>query len=169
MTAEHKSWNTRLALACGVLSGGMLLGSAMLMLYEVVFRKMGRPSVWSQEIAIYMSIWATYLGLVYVEATDNHVRMSLISDNVGRHTRFVLDMVTKGIIVFFLLVLIYYGSHQAFHSYQMNRTSVSFVRMPMVYLHAALPIGGALVLLQSLYLMIGRIRAYSEEKSSQTA
>src|SRR3546814_11621164 len=77
-------WHARLALICGATAGTLFFLCALLIFYEVVMRKLGRPNVWSEEVAIYMSIWATYLGLAYAEASDTHIKMSLLSDRMGQ-------------------------------------------------------------------------------------
>jgi TRAP-type C4-dicarboxylate transport system permease small subunit len=157
---SRRSWHERLAAVCGGLAGLMLLACACLIFYEVVLRKMGQPSVWSEEVAIYLLIWATYLGLAYAESTESHIRMSLVSDHAGPRVRVGLEIVSTLVTVAFLLVLIYYGFRQALHSYELNRLSVSLLRIPMVYLQAALPVGGILILVQCLARSGGRIRAH---------
>ncbi len=145
---------TWMGLACAFLSGGMVLINALLICYEIAMRKYGQPTSWAIDTTVYLTIWAVYLGIVHVEAEDGQIRMAIFRENLPGLLAGAAEHVSTAVAVIFLAVLIWFSAAQAFHSWETGRATISMFQVPTVYLETAVPVGGALTLLQ---VVIGAI------------
>lgn len=147
----------RLARISAVIAGSMTLINALLICFEIAMRKFGHPTSWAIDFTVYLTIWAVYLGIAYVESENAQIRMAILHDHLNPRLRRGIELLSSLIAAAFLVVLIWYSAKQAFHSFTVDRTTMTMLRVPVVYLEAAVPIGGVLILLQVVAGAIERL------------
>lgn len=85
----------------------MLVSVCVVLILQVFFRfVLNSPLIWSEELARYLFIWLTMLGLSYNVRTDNNISMTLLVSKMPRSVQTVLSLCTDllGIAVFIYLL-----------------------------------------------------------------
>ncbi|HEY3074086.1 MAG TPA: TRAP transporter small permease subunit [Burkholderiales bacterium] len=120
-------------------------------LYEVVSRTtFGQGTLWSNETTIYLSAVAYLVGGGYALAHRRHVRIDVLYDRLSPRVRARLDQFT--FIFFFIYVggLIWVGSTLAWTSFLQGETTGTPWNPPIWPVKFAIPLAGALLLLQGI-------------------
>lgn len=137
-----------------------LLGLAALSVcfYNIIVRFFA-PSLtleWSDEVQVYITVWAIFLILGVVTATDRHVKADLFvgmfSTAVQKRLHSFSDILGLG----FSLMLVYFGVLITIESYQFGDLSISSLRFPLWIYMAALPVGFALAAAHYVIRIVGR-------------
>ena len=84
----------------------MLVIVCVVLIMQVFFRfVLNSPLIWSEELARYLFIWLTMLGLSYNVRTDNNISMTLIVSKMPKEAQKILSLGTDliGIAVFVIL------------------------------------------------------------------
>ena len=120
-------------------------------LYEVVARTaFGQPTLWSNETTVYVSAVAYLIGGGYALLYRRHVRIDLVYDRLSPRTRARLDVVT---FVFFLIYvggLVWVGTTMGWTSFTQSEGTGTPWNPPIWPVKLAIPIAGALLLLQGI-------------------
>lgn len=94
-----------------------LLVIVAITLYEVVVRYVfGSPTIWVNEMALFLSAIVYLIAGVYVMALDDHLRISVIYDIVPRGVRRVFDAITLCSALVFCGGLAYFGAPTAWRA-----------------------------------------------------
>lgn len=99
--------------------------------------------VWAEEVARYLMIWLTFLGIGPVLRIGGHVAIDNLQDAVPAATARLLRVVIAAIVFGFCVFLIWVG--MGFASRTMVQTT-PVLEIPFGYIAAAIPVGGALAL-----------------------
>lgn len=130
--------------ALAVLSATMVT----VFLYQIVLRYcFAAANVWAEELARFMFVWVTTLGASIAIRRNSHLRVDLLVDFLSPKPRFILQIVTYTLILFFLMHLCYLGVDL------MSRTMVNKsagLRVPMGYAYSAIPVGAAFMALSCI-------------------
>jgi TRAP-type C4-dicarboxylate transport system permease small subunit len=126
--------------------GLVLLAGVGLNLANVVARYVfSAPIFWAEEVLVYAMIWAVFIALPAVTFQNAHLRMDLFYLAMPGRLRWLVDLLC-------VLIFLACGVFAAFYSYRVvallganNQTSVA-AGLPMAAVHAALPIGFALMI-----------------------
>jgi len=154
------------AFSCNAISGITLLIAALLVSFEVITRKFGHPSVWSEEFAVYLVIWGIYLGLAHAEHVNAHVQMPLLAEMLPSRARRVILAFSTLLCLAFLLVLLWLSIEQALHSAMSGRMTVSIFQLPYYVLHLALPVGLLATILQTLVKLAGLLSGTAPDENA---
>lgn len=120
-------------------------------LYEVASRNaFGQGTEWSNETAIYLSAVAYLIGGGYALAHRRHVRIDVIYERLSRRTRAKLDLFTFVFFVVYASALIWVGTTMAWTSYLQGEGTGTPWNPPIWPVKFAIPIAGALLLLQGI-------------------
>lgn len=105
----------------------------ILVIAQVVMRYVfDSPLTWSEELAVYVMIWLTFIGSVICMRDKEHIEVTILVDYLPRSLqRFVL-LFSRLASVVFLLIVAYYGAELVQEN--MNVTSAANkIRMGLVY------------------------------------
>lgn len=83
--------------------GGLLVAAMFLLLLgNAVSRSIGRPLIWTDELAVHLMVWLAFLGASLGVAGRNHMAISLLPDRLDpqarQHLRLLADLL---VAVFF--------------------------------------------------------------------
>jgi TRAP-type C4-dicarboxylate transport system permease small subunit len=146
-------WLVRLPMH--LLSIVMIAGVALTFANVVGRYFFNAPIFWAEEILVYTMVWAVFLALPTITLRDEHLRMDLFYASMPAALRRVVDLSCA-------LLYITCGAFAAFHSGRVisllwvNKQVSVTVGLPMAVVHAALPIGFALMILAVALRVIRR-------------
>lgn len=76
-----------------------------LLLANVVSRGLGKPLIWTDELAVFLMVWAAFLGASLGIARRQHIAITLLPDMAGASTRRALALAVDVALLVFLLAL----------------------------------------------------------------
>ena len=104
---------------------------------------------WSEEIIRYACIWMVFLCSGLTIRYGIHFRVDLLLARVPKPAAIGLGLFAVALMIWFEVVLIWFGSQVTLLNMEQQSTSLEF---PMGYVYIAIPIGGVLMLFETLRL-----------------
>lgn len=93
---------------CAVASGALAI-IAVVLTYQVLGRYLiGRPSVWSEELAVGLFVWVAMIGIALGVRRGEHLTLDLISKRVSRSVGKALAILICALSVSMFVILVYY-------------------------------------------------------------
>ena len=135
----------------------LLIGLQIFMRYV-----MGASLSWSEELARYLFIWATYLGIAYAVRMDAHIRVTMVSDLLPLRGRAALRVLTHLIFAAFAGYVMYQGWFMVEKTFRFGQKSAS-LGIPMGLVYLAPLTGFGLVVLRLIQRIVIDLRAAKPE------
>lgn len=94
-----------------VAQGEMALGAILVaviglsLLAGSVSRTLGRPLVWTDELAVHLMVWVAFLGASLGIATRGHMAIGLLPERLTARDRARLLLLTDSLVLVFILVM----------------------------------------------------------------
>ncbi|MCZ8311189.1 MAG: TRAP transporter small permease [Magnetospirillum sp.] len=104
---------------------------------------------WAEEIIRYACIWMVFLCSGLTIRYGIHFRVDLVLAKLPRRAGIALALFAVAVMIWFEVVLIWFGSKVTIMNMEQQSTSLEF---PMGYVYVAIPIGGVLMLFETLRL-----------------
>lgn len=104
---------------------------------------------WAEEIIRYACIWMVFLCSGLTIRYGIHFRVDLLLAVLPRRAAIGLGLFAVAVMIWFEVVLIWFGSKVTLMNMEQQSTSLEF---PMGYVYVAIPLGGALMLFETLRL-----------------
>ena len=124
------------------------------------------PLVWTEETGRHLMIWMVFLSSTVVYRRRQHIAIDLIGGRLGPRGRAVASIVVTLLLAFFFFLMVRYGWELTTKT--MNQRS-SALRYPMGYAYAALPVGGALLLLYAVENLWRDVRIAAGRRPAEAA
>jgi len=121
------------------------------------------PLQWGEEIARYILIWMTLIGASIAVKDRKHVRLTSLVVRISEHMALIIEIVFF-LIIIFIIGLIANESIIMVVSRSVKTTSPS-LQISMLWAHTALPVGFALILIQSFYILFEDIKIIIAKES----
>jgi TRAP-type C4-dicarboxylate transport system permease small subunit len=126
-----------------------LLGTFALMIgtYQIAGRYISpRFAVpWTNELGVYVVVWAVFIAGSNLVATDNHVRPDLVLRVLSARVRRVVELGNSVCALAFCAGLVWYGTQIVTDALQFDERSLTPLAFPMAIYYAALPLGTLLM------------------------
>ncbi|MDO4786967.1 MAG: TRAP transporter small permease [Fretibacterium sp.] len=153
----------------GYLSGMGILTMSLILFYEVISRYcFASPTIWVQEVSIYLFMWSMLAGASYTLMLGKHVRIDLLFDRLSPRVQNLLDAVTGSIGMIFCAIV----THQAYlmiaSSLKYNKLSATILRVPMWVVQLPLFLGFLLLTLQFFLIVLDRIETAAGGSRKET-
>jgi TRAP-type mannitol/chloroaromatic compound transport system permease small subunit len=117
--------------------------------YEVVARTaFGQPTIWSNEVTIYVSASAYLVAGGYAMLYRQHVRIDVLYLAVSTANQRRLDVATYIFFAAYCLTLMVVGGEQAWTAFLQSETTGTPWNPPIWPVKAMIPVSGVLLLLQ---------------------
>lgn len=150
-------------LALGIVAGMGILLMGMIIAYEVVCRYVfNSPTMWTQEVSIYLFMWTMLAASPYTLQTGKHVRVDLLIGRMQAKTRKGFDILTSAIGMIYCALV-------AVQAYQMLASSIKFgklsatpLRVPLWIPQSALFIGFVLLTCQFLLIILKSVMDFRD-------
>ena len=139
----------------GYLSGLGIFIMGILILFEVIARYVFHsPTVWSQEISIYLFIWTMFAGAAYTLQKGKHVHIDLLINKFPKNIQSMLRLITSTAALCFTIIVCKQGYKMIATSIKYHKFSPTPLHMPMVIPKFALLLGFILLMLQFVVIII---------------
>jgi TRAP-type C4-dicarboxylate transport system permease small subunit len=139
---------------CETVCGLCLLAIAGATLYEIVSRYVfDSPTLWAQDISVYLMIWCAFLGLLPTDRAGQHIRIDVWYKRLPERSQAVLMRVSYACIAIFAAVATWKGAEIAAQSLRLGRRSLSLFSVPMWIPQAALVVGMGLFTIECVWRM----------------
>lgn len=110
---------------------------------------------WSEELARYCQVWMVMLGSVVLIRKKGHLAIDIVSSALPPQAKFFTDCIIHVSILVFFCIVTFYGVGLTQNA---ARQFSAGLQMQMCWVYAALPVGGALILLEEIPLFINHLR-----------
>ena len=158
-TAAHSSLHTMLRVIDEI---SIMLGRVMALLcivlvfligLEVVMRYFFRaPTAWGTELQIFMYGAICMLSIPYATYKQSHARVDIFLVKLPPKAQAIVEILYFFLFYLpFFIVLVYFGSKVAYHSWTIREYSTWSAWQPAIYpMRAVIPLAAAFVLLQGV-------------------
>lgn len=121
------------------------------------------PLQWAEEIARYILIWMTLIGASVAVKERKHVMLTSVVVRIPERMALIIE------IVFFLIIIFIIGliaNESIIMVYTRSAKTISAsLQISMLWAHTALPVGFALILIQSFYILFEDIKIFIAKES----
>ncbi|MCG8565952.1 MAG: TRAP transporter small permease [Desulfobacterales bacterium] len=139
-----KGIDTILNWVLAVIMTAMLIVVSAQVWYRFV---LNNPLAWSEELARYLFVWISFLGSAAGIRMNVHLGIDLIDKILSPRGRKIMTLIVNLAIQIFLAVVIYWGI-KILNVVQFQKSAS--MGIPMTYPYLAVPVGSALMLLNSI-------------------
>ena len=150
---------TRLNRWIGTTLAWLILLIFALLIVDVGMRyAVGRPSIWTSELAQLVFGFYAVIGGGYLLAERAHVNVDIFYGRFSRKRKALVDVATSVLFFLFVAVLLYQSSSMAYESVEKLETSQSIWHPQIWPVKVAIPVAGVLILLQGLVRLWSDVR-----------
>jgi len=138
-----------------IVSAILVFIMSVFVFYGVIMRYLfNAPLSWVHEISGYLIVVTAFLGSGYTLYKDGHVRIDSLDSIFPKSINNLLFILRNCIIIFFSFVLIWYGTQMVLSSFETGRKASTILGTPLYIPQLFIPLGGLLLLIQSIGLII---------------
>jgi TRAP-type mannitol/chloroaromatic compound transport system permease small subunit len=161
--ASFAKWVDGLNEAVGKWISYLIIPLTFIVFYEVILRYIfNAPTLWAWDVNMYLGGLMLILGGGYGHLHKAHVLVEVFLEKMSPKQRALLDLIASPLIFFPLAILVWYGWESAWHSIVIKENYTSLWEPPIYYLRMAIPVGGALFLLQAISRFISDLAVYRQ-------
>jgi TRAP-type transport system small permease protein len=120
----------------------------------VVSRAFGDPVIWSDELARYLMVWLSCLGLMLASRRRSHIRIAVILDRLPRHVARCFEAAIQLAVAGFGLAVAVLAIGLVERNLDIEAISMP---IPQAFLYAMLPLAGIAIAVQGLVEAVERI------------
>lgn len=149
--------------------GWLLLLYCMIFGVTDVFLRyaLNMPSQWINVTMQAAMVLLACMGGAYALKYDAFVKLDVFYANASRRRKAVLDVLTAGFSILFLVVLIWKGYDAAMLSFRLNQMTPTAVRIPLAPIKTAIPLAAAVVLVMVIRQVIRDIHTILTDEGSE--
>ena len=145
------SWFSRILGWLATLAAGLFALSGAMLTWEVAARYFfTRPTIWAAELSQLALIWGTMLAMAWALEARRHIAVDAVVRLLPPGGRRVTDLLAMLAIAAFSAVTLWKGAEIFWDSFERGRTTGSLLNLPAWVAELAIPVGFALLLVQSL-------------------
>lgn len=128
---------------------------AVFCLAQVLWRLMGDPLGWSEEVSRYLFVWLTFVGAAAVVGRWGHFQVDVVVGKLPPGFALIFRWLAYAAIIFFAYVMLFHGWELLI---RIRAQYSPAMRLPMIIPYAALPLSGLLMLLHLIELFLLDLR-----------
>lgn len=123
----------------------LLSSTSIIVFLQVIMRFIFQNSLtWSEELARYLFIWMTYVGVSYGIKMKMHLKVDALDSLFDKKGNLITDMLADLFLLIFMLIMTYFGLDIVFRA---TRTSAA-LGIPMRYVYLAPVVGFGLSIIR---------------------
>ena len=131
-------------------------------LWDVLWRSLGAPTIWGAEVSVYLMMALAFLGIGHTWAEDGHFRVTLLVDWLPHRAQLAIEFLCTILALLFAIAFMYGAYRLAAFSFQLNFTTPTVLKVPLGLLQGLVFLGGlslVFALLQDLIRILrGKLR-----------
>jgi len=135
--------------------GGVFTGAITLIVgYAALGRYLlNRPIGWSEEISMYLMVWAVYLGAAYTLKEEAHIGVDVLVSKLKPRLKRAFQLFHYLVGLVFFSILLYQGVEMVSLTLKLDSRSLA-IDFPLYLAHLSVPVGSALLFLQCLQKLL---------------
>lgn len=137
--------------------GLLLLAIAFILFANVVLRLFGSSIIWAEEVARYAIVWLTFIGSSVCIYKGAHIGVDAIMNILSDRGKKILTISTILMSIIFTVLFTYFSAVITQSVFETNQVSAT-VKIPMVFVYAAMPVGGILMTIRYIQELIKKIK-----------
>ncbi|WP_298788638.1 TRAP transporter large permease subunit [uncultured Marinococcus sp.] len=122
----------------------LLINAQVINRYFLPFIEIANITTWTEEVARYLFIWVTYLGVSLTIKYNESIKVETLINKLSLKKRTIINIGNAGLILGFCLYLIYYGSSMVLDLAMTGQSSPA-LGIPMFIPYAIIPFGFFLI------------------------
>ena len=131
----------------------------MMISYEVVSRYVfTAPTSWAEEGARLLQLWGTYLAMGFVLRHNGLIRITVLTESIGKRGRQILEIISLIWILIFAVFAFWLGLDVVLESIEKGRATATMNQVPKFWTESAIPVGFFILILQALAQIWRQIR-----------
>jgi C4-dicarboxylate transporter, DctQ subunit len=144
--------------ALGMVSGLGVLAMGIILTYEVVCRYIfNSPTIWAQEIAIYLYMWTMLAAASYTLQMGKHINVDLVITYLPTRAKMLLEIATSAVGAVFCAIVAVQAYEMIAATVQFGKVSATPLRVPMWIPQSALLMGFGLLTFQFAFIILDRV------------
>jgi len=133
-------------------------------MYDVVVRRLGRPTVWGPEVSVYLMLMLAFFGIGHTWTQQGHFRVTLLLDVLdGKVVRW-LDFICAAVALSFTIAFTFGAYKLAAFSFMLKFTTPTVLEMPVWLLQCIILVGGIFLALALIEDLLRIIRGEAREE-----
>lgn len=120
------------------------------------------PISWAEELARYLQIWITFIGIGYGFRKSSHIALTLLKDKLPRKIGIIVSLVNNMIMIFSCGLVVYISP--IFLTQQNKLSSAMHVSMQLVY--CVIPIGFIIAIFYLLADIVRNIKIWDHPEEA---
>lgn len=153
----------------GYLSGLAILLASLVTMHQVLVRYfIGDSTIWQTELAIYLLLFATFVGSSYGLKKGAHVGVDVLIEKMSPKMKSYMKIVTSLLSLALVIVIAWKGWGMWHHAYINNWTSETIWGPPLAYPYFTLPLGMTLLSLQFIVLIYEETLSLRNKKTNRS-
>ncbi|NYT85630.1 TRAP transporter small permease [Pollutimonas harenae] len=144
--------------------GTLMIILAIEVTIGVVFRWLGNSLVWYDETASLLLAWLTFYGSALASVRRAHIGCPEVVESLGPRGRRYFNIVAQLLVIAFFALLGWMGLE--IMPILAGDTLVSLPWVPVNFVHSAIPISAALILIAEVMHLIDLIRTPDDENTA---
>jgi TRAP-type C4-dicarboxylate transport system permease small subunit len=148
----------RVAGVCGVLAAVAIVAMLVIVCAETVLRQFRLSFLVTDEIAGYLNAAAIFLGLAWTLREGGFIRVEILYDRATGRLRQVLRWLIVLTATAFTAAILWVSIRHVVYAYERDTRAVSIIETPEWIPQSAMAVGLAVLLLQLLAWIVGRVR-----------
>lgn len=147
----------------------ILTAMVAIIFIQVVMRYVFNNSLsWSEELARYMYVWITWVGVSYSTRNGTHLRITMLRDRLPLKAKQGMEILVTIIWIAFSLFVMYMGIEAVSMIATYGQRS-SALRIPMQFCYLSIPVGMALMILRLIGSLIGQFKNFGKSEEGKAA
>ena len=135
----------------GSIAKYVLLAILFCMTFEVIARYgFNSPTIWALDMSKQFLCALGALSGGYVMLYNQHVRVDVFYGSWSDRTKGIVDIITCGLYLIFMVLLVYQTFISAIDSWAFQERAATVFAPPLYYIKTIIPIGACLILLQAI-------------------
>ena len=130
----------------------LILAALVAVVFSIFFGRyvLSRSPIWGEPFSLLCLVWISLPGSALAVRHDEHLRVTMFDEKLGRAGLLITDVIGIACIVVFSVFLIYYGGALAKRG-EMN--NMAGVNVPYSVMYVSMPVTGVL----NLFGIVGRL------------
>ncbi len=145
------------------ISGFLLLSMAFVIMYGIVARETGIGSVGVEEIAVYVTVIAIWLGVAHLLREGRHIEIDAVRSRLPPRGQFILRLFSLVMTAAAAAAMVWYGSVLASNAHQIGIKTEIF-EVPRYLIQIVLPLGMFLMFLEAFVRIVRLFKGKAKEE-----
>lgn len=146
-------WNAidRVNHGSAIISDILVVAIAAMLFCEVIARYLfNMPTIWTQDVAVALQLWFTYLAMAYALRHREMIRITAIVSLLGPNGRRSVEAFSLLVVIAFSMMAVYYATDIMLESIRLGRRAPTMLEMPNWISELPVVIGFFLLAVQGL-------------------